>query len=222
MKNRRKSQIKSLIVFTLVLSLMSIGSIGYILAKSYFQKDNSAQVIQGTTSNSFYSLRSNATAYQKEVYGTLSDELNKEIGDDKLIAELVASGFIIDYYTWSNKLTASDVGGLQYIDSSIRSLVYYQSMNEFYANMQTYLNDKTIKDTLAVDSVSATSEEADITVNDEVRSGFIVTVSWTYQKSAIVDTDNYEQASTVYILKDDTGRFNIVRVEGSESVNEDE
>ncbi len=215
MKNRRKSQIKSFVVFTLIVSLISLGSIGYVIIRGISNRDQTQDIIKGNASNDFYSLRTNATDYQKTVYAQLSESLKANPVNDSAVAGLVAQNFIADFYTWSNKLTSNDVGGLQYLDSSIKTWVYAQATNTIYNNLSTYLANNTVKDTLTVSASTALITAIDYEFNGVLVSAYSVEVNWQYLPSTVVNVSNYEKSSTVTVIRDTTGRFSVVAVESA-------
>ena len=67
-----------------------------------------------------YYLEDNATEYYKELYNNLKDILKEEEINDEEYAKIVSKLFITDLFTLNNKVTSSDIGGLQFIHNDFK------------------------------------------------------------------------------------------------------
>lgn len=92
--------------------------IGVIIYRSFFTSDEIRVVASIEEYN--YQLESNQTKIFKKYYRELTKELEDSKVDEERYAELVSKLFIIDFYTLSNKVTNQDVGGIQFLHSSIQ------------------------------------------------------------------------------------------------------
>lgn len=68
-----------------------------------------------------YKLTTSDTEAFKNVYNELSDVLNEEIIDFEMYAQLISKLFVIDVFTLENKLSSTDVGGLEFVHKDLRS-----------------------------------------------------------------------------------------------------
>lgn len=210
--------------FVVLMSVMILVVGGFYLYRGYQARVN----IDNTTTisdNSYYTLRGNATAYQKEIYKELSDALNKDVRDDNKAVELVAKNYVADFFTWSNKLRFNDMGGAQYINRDIRKWVYDKALDTFYNDMYYYLEKGQVKDTLEVtDSVASVKNVKFVTEEEHYDSeleemvpavevdAFEVTISWTYKDSSVVSIADFQKEAKIIVIKDSDGLYSIVEV----------
>ena len=68
-----------------------------------------------------YKLTTNDTEAFEAVYNELSDVLNQEIVDYEMYAKLISKLFVIDVFTLDNKLSSTDVGGLEFVHKDLRN-----------------------------------------------------------------------------------------------------
>lgn len=204
--------------YILIMSLIVLAVGGFFALKSL----NATQDI-GTTGvikdNEYYSLRKNATGYQKTVYKELSKAVKDEEQGDDMVSALIAKNFIADFYTWSNKLRLNDVGGLQFLEPSMVPWVSHQAQETFYQDMYYYLDRNEISDSLTVKNIETTVEVKEI--DDPVEgwiTGYFVDANWTYEESDVLNINTYENSAKIRILKDkETGKFMIVEVASDET-----
>ena len=108
--------------------------------------------IKDNMENYDYYLTDNATSYYEELYGQLKNILNEDTVDDKSFAETIAKLFITDVFTLDNKISSSDIGGLQFIHSkfkddfiSIAKTTLYSSVqNNIYGDNQRHCKSQSI------------------------------------------------------------------------------
>lgn len=74
-----------------------------------------------------YSLSNSDSELYKNIYNDLDDVLSKEAVDYSSYASLISKLFVIDLFTLDNKLTSTDIGGLEFVH------------NDFKANFSEYM-----------------------------------------------------------------------------------
>lgn len=212
---KHKQQFLAFYVLALSIIVISVG--GYQLYKAS-QKAISTDKPQVNT-DSYYAIRNNATELQKTLYKDLQSAIDSQTKDNNTIVSLVASNYVADFYTWTNKLKINDIGGLQFIDASIRTSVYNQAKDTYYVNLVKYLDEKTLDKTLEVSEVSVKDvKQQTLTItNSEDEStrdvdSYVVHLTWTYKESTIVKTSEYDDETYVTLIKNDDGLFYIVEV----------
>lgn len=226
-----KQHSKGLTIFILILSLTTLSVGGFFAYRAYQSKTS---IDGGTTSeNSFYSLRKNATEYQKELYKELTSKLKEDPRDDKLISELIAQNFVADFYTWTNKLRFNDVGGMQYIHKDL-DWVYGQALDTFYNDMRYYKEKGKLDQTLEVTSSSASAKKDKLvlieqedelvtledgtvnTVTNDVERTipvYRVSITWKYKDSDVLNVSEFQQKADIYVTKDEDGLYSIMEVD---------
>lgn len=78
-----------------------------------------------------YTLNSNASKYYENLFKELKEILNEEKVNEEAYAKKIAQLFVADLFTLSNKITSSDVGGVQF--------VYKEFQEDFISIAQTGL-----------------------------------------------------------------------------------
>lgn len=133
-----------------------------------------------------YSLSSTDSDIYKKVYGELDDVLSKEDVDYKSYASLISKLFVIDVFTLDNKLTSTDIGGLEFV------------YDDFKANFSEYLGSSLYNHVLSNIDGKRTQKlpvVKDVTINNVNETKF------TYNK---VEYDAYEVDSSI-IYEEDMG-----------------
>lgn len=182
-------------------------------------KDQKATVLN-TLENEYYVVGKDPTPYQKEVFELLSDALNDKNRDYKEISELVAKSFVIDFFGWSNKDSAFDIGGLQYMKdpksfNGVAHWEYYQKLDVFNS---TYGKGKLPK----VKDVKATTKQDErIVIDNELHKAYTVRLNWSYDQKAKLDIDEFINSAIITLIEED-GKVSIVDVQMVEEVASDE
>lgn len=230
-KRRDQNQIVTKAIALMSLVVVVVG--GYFMIAGY---QSQKTVNNGSTStNSYYSLRNNATDYQKELYEQLTTGLEETPRNHEKLSALVAQNYIADFYTWTNKLSFNDLGGIQFVHSDIRKGVYDKALDQIYNDMNYYLTQNQIKDTLEVVSSTTTVEPVkfvtveekrdyktdEITVAEETVDAYQVHITWTYKDSTVVKTSEYDSEAYITIMVDDDGLYSIVEVVHEQESNQE-
>lgn len=90
-------------------------------------------------SNDMYAAPNNPTNYQIECYNALSELLNDK-GESKEIAQAVAVAFASDFYTFSNKTSDKDIGGMDYFPIEKRDAAKEYISFYYYKNYSPLKN----------------------------------------------------------------------------------
>lgn len=108
---------KNIFVFCIILVVVVIG-VYFLISKLFNNEKGEITVVDKITSYN-YSLESNESNFYKRKFKELKTLLLKEEKNDSKYAELVATLFVSDFYHLDNKITNQDIGGIQFIHSSI-------------------------------------------------------------------------------------------------------
>ena len=115
-------------IILLVVFVVVIG----IVISNYNGNDSEEIMIVSKIDDYDYSLDSNETRVYKKYYKELEQLLKSDKIDEEEYAKLVTRLFIIDFYTLTNKVTNQDVGGLQFLSTSIKDNFYTKAVNTIY------------------------------------------------------------------------------------------
>lgn len=156
---------------------------------------NSGSNQQVASSSDPYSIRSNATDYQKEIYKELQEALKGT--SSQAIAEALAKNFVADFFTLSNKTIKNDVGGTQFWSSDARLTLRTKAIDTFYTNLELYIEDygsenlPTVKEVTVLDSSSMDGYNL-----------YAVSVTWTYESNSKFDTSEFQNSAMLEITNE--------------------
>lgn len=207
MKNKSNFFMKYIAIVSLV--TLSLG--GFFAVRSILN-DKKPDAVGLTQDNPFYTLRKNATEYQESIYKELSVALKEKTRDEALVSGLVVKNYVADYYTWTNKLRFNDVGGMQFIHEDIASWVNAQALETFYNDLNYFLVNGGVEDTLEVLDVKVDVEKSAIVYDEESYDAYKVIASWTYKDSATLNTEEYQSEAEFTFIADSEGLYTIVEV----------
>lgn len=198
------------IIVILTLSVAIFAGIFYFNLNNYISS-NGEQVVY---KNDMYTLRGKPTKLQKDLFKELSNQLDKKIEFDFDAVELVVKNFVADYYTWSNKQGAYDIGGSEFIFSKENLNFKQNARRYFYSNMVAYINDEvSISDLIEVESVS--TNQADFAAEYEHYGTkyltYYVEASWVYKENPNLDLSAFPTSAVFTLVFSEDGRYEIVR-----------
>ncbi len=138
-----------------------------------------------------YQLESNQTKIFKKYYNDLKEELEDNRVDEEQYATLVSKLFLIDFYTLSNKVTNQDIGGVQFLSTSIREnfqekatdTIYKYVKSNIYGNRRQEL--PTVKD-VEIEDIQTVSYEYQEKIDNQA---FQVKAQITYKKDLGYDSE---------------------------------
>lgn len=223
---------------------IAIGVFGYIIYKDASSllstaTGNVERKPENVVDGMGYVIRDNATDLQKEYFKELkvAVEGNEEEGiqkaDDQTIAGLVCKNYVADFYTWTNKVSQYDVGGLYYVYQPQRLAVYTQARDGFYKYLSNYLADYGAENLIEVESVevkSVTKPSFTYTVVDtitdketteteevtrEYKDLYLVRCTWTYKEGSTISTSQMDKSMYFLVTKRD-GVFEILEASTQE------
>ena len=233
------------IILLFILPIMiAIGVFGYLIYKDAKSLLNTAtgnvehkpeNVVEGMG----YVLREGATDIQKEYFKELknavegNEEEEIQPADDQTVAGLICKNYVADFYTWTNKVSQYDVGGLYYVYQPQRKQVYIQARDGFYKYLTNYINDYGAENLIEVESVSVNSVSkanftysvTDTIINTETTESeevtreysdlYLVKCSWTYREGSKISTSQMDKSMYFLVTKRD-GIFEILETSASE------
>lgn len=84
-----------------------------------------------------YYLHEDDSELYRAYFAQLKDILNKEEINYNEYAKVLSSLFVIDFYTLDNKVTNMDIGGTQYLHSSIKDNFILKASDTIYKNVKS-------------------------------------------------------------------------------------
>lgn len=147
-----------------------------------------------------YQLESNQTKIFRKYYRELDKELKDNRVDEENYAKLVSKLFIIDFYTLSNKVTNQDIGGVQFLHTSIQEnfknkatdTIYKYVKSNIYGNRRQQL--PTVRDVDILDFKTISYDYHDTTE----KNAYEVKVKIRYKKDL-----GYDQEKTLVLVHEE-------------------
>lgn len=169
---------------------------------------NSVKVEEKISSIEYYgySLSMTDTKAYKDVYEELDDLLKNDTIDYKVYAQLISKLFVIDVFTLNNKLSSTDVGGLEFVHKDLRENFKENLGSTLYSHVLSNIDGKRNQKLPVVSSVSIESVfESVYEFNGEEYSSYLIKCGILYEEDmgyqnmislTIINIDN-----VLYIVK---------------------
>lgn len=150
-----------------------------------------------------YTLRDDASKYYKTLFGELKKILSSNPVDDKEYAQKVSQLFIADLFTLDNKLTSSDIGGLDFVYNDFRDDFISIAQSSMYAS---------VKSNIYGDRKQELPEVTEVTITEVKNNSFKI-------KDKTIDNAYYVTAEIKY--KKDLSyptKYNLVLVKNDKKI----
>ena len=169
------------VLLVLLLGVLIYG--GFRIYKKFNNNTTEVQVVKEIPEYG-YALKDNASKEYQNLFDDLVDTLGAEEVDDEAYAKLVAQMVTSDFYTISNKISKTDIGGTQFILSSYKDnfileaeeTVYKYVEHNIYGDREQKLPEVT--ETSVTDIRTSTYTYGDYTDD----ACYVVTVALTYKE----------------------------------------
>lgn len=142
----------------------------------------------------------------KEYFNDLKSTLNnKEVNYEDYAKEIVKL-FVSDFYTLDNKLTSSDIGGVEFIPSDMVENFKMHAGDTMYNHVKTNIYGDRVQELPIVKSVEVTNiENITYTYKDKEYSAYKVSTRWEYQEDL-----GYKNNEIFTLIKDNNKLYIVV------------
>lgn len=142
----------------------------------------------------------------KEYFNDLKGTLNsKEVNYEDYAKEIVKL-FVSDFYTLDNKLTSSDIGGVEFIPSDMVENFKMHAGDTMYNHVKTNIYGDRVQKLPIVKSVEVTNiENITYTYKDKEYSAYRVSARWEYQEGL-----GYKNNEIFTLIKDNNKLYIVV------------
>lgn len=147
----------------------------------------------------------------KEYFNDLKNTLNsKEVNYEDYAKEIVKL-FVSDFYTLDNKLTSSDIGGVEFIPSDMVENFKMHAGDTMYNHVENNIYGDRKQELPTVKSVNISEVvETSYTYKDKEYDAYKVSATWEY-----VSDMGYDKEGIFYLIKDNNKLY-IVKKTGEE------
>lgn len=189
-----KKKVKRFLIILLIVIVAAVG--GFV----FYEMTNTSKVTikKATVLNEIkeygYTLKSNKSKAYKKEFANLATILNSDSVDEKAYLKSITKLFILDFYTLSDKVANTDVGGVDFIHTDAKTnflekaedTIYKYVENNMYGGRRQSL--PTVQDVTVEDI-----QNVSFTLNKETdTNAYQVTVSWTY-----TEENDYQNKATL-------------------------
>ena len=153
-----------------------------------------------------YTLDDLDTPLYKTYFDELKDILSKEDLNWEEYAKSLTKIFVADFYTLNNKITSSDIGGVEFIHIDMKDNFVMHSGDTMYNHVKNNVYGDRNQELPVVSSVTigeCLSESYSYKENSY--EAYKVTASWEYEKDL-----GYDKSGTFYLIKDNN-KLNVVQ-----------
>lgn len=189
-----KKKVKRFLIIFLIIVVAAVG--GFV----FYEMTNTSKVTikKATVLNEIkeygYTLKSNKSKAYKKEFANLATILNSDSVDEEAYLKSITKLFILDFYTLSDKVANTDVGGVDFIHTDAKTnflekaedTIYKYVENNMYGGRRQSL--PTVQDVTVEDI-----QNVSFTLNQETdTNAYQVTVSWTY-----TEENDYQNKATL-------------------------
>lgn len=165
--------------------------------KNKTKKSNTDIKISDTIEVYNYKLKSNKSELYKSKFNQLKVLLETEEFNEEEYLKLLSELFVIDFYTLDGKISNTDIGGTDFIHSTIKENFELKATDTLYKYIENNLYGNSTQELPIVKEVTINNiKKVKYKYNDTTdENAYAVTVVWTYVKDL-----GYEKEKTLYFV----------------------
>ena len=193
-----KNKLDTIITISfIILGIVIFSYIGYVVYNDFFKKVEEDVVIKNLELYG-YSLQESDTELYKKEFDNLSNILNKETIDFEEYAKCISKLYVIDFYSLSNKVSNTDIGGLEFIYPEIKDNFKLKAKDTIYKYVEVNYNGKREQKLPEVSEVNVEEvTESKYKIGEEEFDSYVVKTRWQY-----VEDLGYQTSAKLTIIKD--------------------
>lgn len=155
MKKRKLSR-KKILLFIVI--IIGVGGVIF-LAKSFTKPKASFKKPKVISEINGYELKEGASSYYKNLFNDLKTELSKDEVDEENYAIIISQLFISDCFTLANKVSNTDVGGIQFVHEPFQDDFVLIAKETLYSHVENNIYGNRKQELPIVREVTITSIE---------------------------------------------------------------
>ena len=131
-----------------------------------------------------YTLYDNKSDLYKEYFAELKEELLKDEVNEEEYAKILSKLFVVDFYSLSDKVTSTDVGGLDFVYEKIRDNFLLKATDTIYKNIQSNVYGDRKQELPKITAIEVKTITPKVVTIGELtdQKGYTTTLSITYEK----------------------------------------
>ena len=186
-----------IIILVLILSILATYIFSHFVFK--YKKTTSFSKVVDKISKYDYTLDERDSKLMREKFKELKKVLKADDVNYDEYAKLLSQMYIIDLYDVNNKVNKYDVPCLEYIYKTEQDKFKKLIKTQFYSQLVDNSDNNRKQELPSVKSIEVASlDTSKIEVNGKEYDGYVITLSWEYDKDL-----GFDKKSEVRLVKDD-------------------
>ncbi len=195
MKKINKDSLITILFILLGIVLLSL--IGLTIYKDFFKKTKEDVILKNLELYG-YTLQENDIDIYKEEFNNLSNILNKKEIDFEEYAKSMSKLYIIDFYTLTNKISNTDIGGLEFIYPDYIDNFKLKAKDTIYKYIEVNYNGERTQVLPEVSEVLVNGiTKGTYKIDENEFESYILDTSWNYKEDL-----GYQKSCKLTIVKD--------------------
>ena len=190
-----KKGIKKIIIILLVILLVVVSIFAY---KKYFSNKNGPKEVKivNKIEKYDYSLKESKSKKYKTLFKELNAILSKDVIEEEEYVKKITEMFIVDFYSLNDKITKSDVGGVDFVNKDIMDNFLLNAEDSYYKYLESNLYNNRKQSLPEVDEVTIEEvNQSPFNIGNTVdEKAYILKVNWTYTES---EFSSYQNSATL-------------------------
>lgn len=184
-------------ILFILIGIVLFSYVGFTIYQDFFNKNKENSIIKNLDLYGYTLKESDTDIYKKE-FNNLSEILNKKEIDYEEYAKSIGKLYIIDFYTLNNKISNTDIGGLEFIYPDILDNFKLKAKNTMYKYIEVNYNGERNQSLPEVSEVTINNiNKNTYKIKEEEFESFELNISWNYKEDL-----GYEKESNLVIIKD--------------------
>jgi len=186
-----------------ILLIVLIIILAFAIFTNKFNKEKEVEEIKiiNEITDFDYKLKENATDNYKKLFDELKSVLISEDVQEEEYVKIIAQMFIIDFYTLTNKISQTDIGGISFVHNSIKDNFQLKAMDTMYKYVESNLygdRNQILPEVneVVIGEVNVVSFEYNSTID---KNAFEVNATWNYKNDLGYDT----KARMIFVHEED-------------------
>lgn len=177
------SKIQKVLLLIMLVVVVIIGLYGVY---TFFIDKNKENIKEEQTIKYGYALYDRDNELYKSIFKELKNTLEEDNINYEDYAKYITELFVIDFYSLNNKTSKNDVGGLQYIEPTLKDNFILNATNTIYK----YINVNDKKNLPEVSNVEIKSiEESTYKVDNIIYQSYMLELNWEYKEDFKYEND---------------------------------
>ena len=163
-----------------------------------------------------YTLRRRATPYQIELFEILIEDHNRfsETRTNETLmnyAESIVRNFVADFFTFSNKSSRTDIGGLQFLATEITDSFNEFALNTFYLYLNQYISlfgNESLPRVESTTILSSGHGQHGLSLDEwpwtEYIEVIIIDIEWAYAFTTLPYIDDFQTSARFILLEENS------------------